>query len=67
MVSLTEAARDAKLWKLLSRVFPENQSSLRLLENLGFRQVGIHKKHGKLDGVWRDAVLVERLIDENLD
>jgi phosphinothricin acetyltransferase len=67
MVSLTEAARDAKLWKLLSRVFPENRSSLRLLENLGFRQVGIHKKHAKLDGAWRDVVLIERLIDENLD
>ena len=30
-----------------------------------FREVGIYEKHGQLDGVWRDVVIVERLIPEN--
>ena len=29
---------------------------------LGFREVGVYEKHGQLDGVWRDVVIVERLI-----
>lgn len=36
------------------------------MRKLGFREVGLHEKHGKLDGVWRDVVLVERLINANL-
>lgn len=65
MTALLDAAAAAGLWKLMSRVFPENHPSLALLRGLGFREVGLHEKHGKLDGVWRDVVLVERLIAEN--
>jgi phosphinothricin acetyltransferase len=67
MTGLIEQARAAGLWKLLSRVFPENRASLSLMAWSGFEQVGVHRKHGKLDGVWRDCVIVERLIPENLD
>ncbi len=66
MTALIEAAEEAGFWKLVSRVFPENQASLKLIESLGFRQVGIYEKHGRLDGVWRDVVIVERLIPANL-
>jgi phosphinothricin acetyltransferase len=66
MNALLNAAEAAGFWKLLSRVFPENRSSLALLERVGFRQVGIHEKHGKLEGAWRDCVIVERLIPANL-
>lgn len=51
-------------WKLLSRVFPENEASRRLLRRVGFREVGTYRRHGKLDGEWRDTVIVERLIGE---
>jgi phosphinothricin acetyltransferase len=67
MTGLIEQARAAGLWKLLSRVFPENRASLSLMAWSGFEQIGVHRKHGKLDGVWRDCVIVERLIPENLD
>jgi phosphinothricin acetyltransferase len=67
MTALVEAARDAGLWKLLSRVFPENRASLNLMAWSGFKELGVHEKHGKLDGVWRDCVIVERLIPENID
>jgi phosphinothricin acetyltransferase len=67
MAALLDAARDQGLWKLLSRVFPENRASLGLMARMGFREIGVHEKHGKLDGVWRDTVIVEQLILENID
>src|SRR5580700_65634 len=62
-VALSELIDQAKakgFWKLVSRIFPENQASRALIRSLGFREVGIYEKHGKLDGVWRDVVIVER-------
>mgnify|MGYP001275973330 CR=1 FL=1 len=49
-------------WKVLSRVFPENEASLSLLAAHGFREVGIYRNHALLDGVWRDVIIVERLL-----
>lgn len=67
MQTLIEEAKASGYWKLVSRIFPENQISLRLLRRMGFREVGLYEKHGKLDGVWRDVVIVELLLAENLD
>jgi phosphinothricin acetyltransferase len=66
MRALMEAAQEAGFWKLIARVFVENTPSRTLLSSLGFREVGIHEKHARLDGVWRDVVVVERLIPANL-
>jgi hypothetical protein len=33
---------------------------------MGFKQIGVHEKHGKLDGVWKDCVNVELLIPANI-
>jgi L-amino acid N-acyltransferase YncA len=63
MEALIAAAGQAGFWKLLSRVFPENTASLALCKAVGFREVGVYHKHGRLDGVWRDVVIVERLLD----
>ncbi|PWU25530.1 MAG: GNAT family N-acetyltransferase [Candidatus Rokuibacteriota bacterium] len=49
-------------WKLVSRVFPENEASLALCRSLGFREVGTYRRHARLDGEWRDVVIVERLL-----
>ena len=67
LTSLLDAAREAGFWKLVSRVFVENTASRALIQSVGFREVGIYLKHGKLDGVWRDVVIVEYLITDNLD
>jgi L-amino acid N-acyltransferase YncA len=67
MEALIDAAAEARLWKLLSRVFPENGASRALLESVGFREVGVYEKHARLDGKWRDVVIVERLIPASLD
>jgi L-amino acid N-acyltransferase YncA len=66
METLISAAERAGFWKLTSRVFVENVPSRKLLLSLGFREVGVHEKHARLDGEWRDVVVVERLIPANL-
>ena len=66
MQAFIPACEQAGLWKMLSRIFPENTASLALCRKFGFREVGVYHKHGKLEGVWRDVVIVERLIEGNL-
>jgi len=48
------------IWTLQASVFPENVSSVALHMACGFRQVGIREHIGRLHGVWRDTVLLER-------
>jgi L-amino acid N-acyltransferase YncA len=62
MQSLIDAARAAGFWKLVSRVFVENAASRGLLKAAGFREVGVYERHAQLDGVWRDVVIVEKLL-----
>lgn len=50
--------------KLVSRIFPENAPSRALCSRAGFREVGVYRRHGKLDGRWKDCVIVERLLGE---
>jgi phosphinothricin acetyltransferase len=64
MTALIDAAARAGLWKLVSRVFVENVASRRLLASAGFREVGVYQHHARLDGRWRDVVIVERLLLE---
>jgi phosphinothricin acetyltransferase len=62
--ALCTAYAERGFWKLLSRIFPENTGSLRLHERAGFRVVGIYERHGRLDGEWKDCVIVEKLLGE---
>ena len=62
MEALFAAAREAGFWKLVSRVMVENTASRALLRSVGFREAGIYERHGQLDGVWRDVVIVEKLL-----
>ena len=64
MDALVRECEERGIWKLLSRVFPENEPSRKLLAKVGFREVGTYRRHAKLDGVWRDTVIVERLLGE---
>ncbi|MBI2202898.1 MAG: N-acetyltransferase [Candidatus Rokubacteria bacterium] len=60
--ALADAYRARGFWKLCSRIFPENTASLALHERAGFRVVGVYRRHGTLDGLWRDCVIVEKLL-----
>ena len=67
LAALIAAATAAGLHKLTSRVFPENTASRALLKGLGFAEIGVHRRHGQLDGRWRDCVIVERLLGNGTD
>jgi phosphinothricin acetyltransferase len=60
MKALADGAGEGGIWTLQATVFPENEASLALHEKCGFRVVGTQERLGKLDGVWRDVVVLER-------
>lgn len=66
MSEFIPACADARLWKLVSRIFPENAASRALCARHGFREVGRYENHAQLDGTWRDVVIVERLLFDKL-
>ncbi len=47
---------------MIGKLFTDNLASVRLVERCGFKTVGVHLRHGQLDGAWRDVVVVERLL-----
>ena len=57
---LVESTEADGIWTIQTGVFPENEASLKLHERCGFRVVGTQERLGKLDGVWRDVVVLER-------
>jgi L-amino acid N-acyltransferase YncA len=64
LAALVDACERRGFWKLVSRIFPENSRSRAMCRAAGFREVGVYTRHGRLDGVWRDCVIVERLLGE---
>lgn len=64
LAALIEACERRGVWKLAGRVVPENAASRALCRSPGFREVGAYRRHGRLDGAWRDCVIVERLLGE---
>lgn len=48
------------IWTLQAVMFPENQASVALHKRFGFRKIGRRERISKLNGVWRDTVLMER-------
>jgi len=62
VVALRDEAERAGFHKIVGRLFADNEPSRRLIARHGFREVGTHLRHGRLDGSWRDVVVVELLI-----
>lgn len=60
--ALVGASEAAGFWTLQAGIFPENQGSVRLHERCGFRVVGTRERLGRLHGVWRDVLLMERIL-----
>jgi phosphinothricin acetyltransferase len=60
--ALAEAAARTGYHKLTAKLFTSNEASLALARRCGFRTVGTHLRHARLDGEWRDVVVVERLL-----
>ena len=64
LLELCAAAERAGYYKLTSRIFTTNAASRAVHLAAGFEEVGVQRRHGRLDGEWRDCVLVERLLGE---
>ncbi len=60
MNALIKSSETDGLWTLQAGIFPENIGSVRLHESVGFRQIGRRERIGKMDGLWRDTLLLER-------
>jgi phosphinothricin acetyltransferase len=60
--ALCEQSERYGLYKLTSRVFADNAASLAAHRAAGFEEVGVQRRHGRLDGQWKDCVLVEKLL-----
>jgi phosphinothricin acetyltransferase len=57
---LVTASEARGLWTLQAGIFPENIGSVRVHEKCGFRVIGSRERLGKMNGVWRDVLLMER-------
>jgi len=58
--ALASVAEQAGYYKLTSRIFTDNEASLAAHRAAGFEEVGVQRRHGKLDGRWKDCMLVEK-------
>ena len=62
--ALAAEAERNEFHKLLGKLFTDNIASIRLVGRCGFTSVGTHRRHGRLDGEWRDVLVVERLLGQ---
>ncbi|MDH6252328.1 L-amino acid N-acyltransferase YncA [Chryseobacterium sp. H1D6B] len=60
MQKLIEESEGNGIWTLQSGMFPENEATVALHINAGFRIIGHREKVGKLGDTWRDTIIMER-------
>jgi L-amino acid N-acyltransferase YncA len=58
--ALIDESEQNGIWTLQAGMFPENTGSLALHQSCGFREVGRRERIGKMNGIWRDTILLER-------
>jgi L-amino acid N-acyltransferase YncA len=63
-VALSDEVERAGFYKVVGKLFAANTASRRRVSRHGFREVGIHLRHARIDGEWRDMLVVERLVGE---
>jgi phosphinothricin acetyltransferase len=64
MKQIIVASELNEIWTLFSSVFPENEATLKLHLKFGFRIIGRREKIARLNGIWRDTILLERRCSE---
>jgi L-amino acid N-acyltransferase YncA len=60
LATLIDQSEQNGIWTLQAGIFPENVASLTLHRSCGFREVGKRERVGKMNGAWRDTILLER-------
>jgi L-amino acid N-acyltransferase YncA len=64
MEAVAQAAEERGYYKLVGKIFTSNAPSIALVKACGWREVGVHRRHGRLDGEWKDVLVVERLLGD---
>ncbi len=64
MEAVAEAAEERGYYKLVGKIFTSNLPSIALVKACGWSEVGVHRRHGRLDGEWKDVMVVERLLGD---
>jgi phosphinothricin acetyltransferase len=64
LAALAEEAERSGFYKLTGKIFTSNKPSIEMISRLGYREVGVHRRHGRLDGAWKDVLVVELLLGE---
>jgi L-amino acid N-acyltransferase YncA len=67
LTALAEEAERRGYHKLVGKIFTSNEPSIALVRSCGWREVGVHRRHGRLDGEWKDVLVVERLLGAALE
>jgi L-amino acid N-acyltransferase YncA len=67
LTAIAEAAERAGYHKLVGKVMAVNAASIELVRRCGWREVGLHLRHGRLDGEWHDVLVVEKLLGDAAD
>ena len=62
LLALEPAAASAGYHKLVGKIFTSNAASIALVRACGWLDVGVHRRHGRLDGEWKDVLVVEKLL-----
>lgn len=60
LTALIKQSEKNNFWTLQAGIFPENESSIKIHEDCGFRIIGRREKIGKMGNSWRDTLLLER-------
>jgi L-amino acid N-acyltransferase YncA len=60
MAALIAESEQNGIWTLQAGIFPENEASVALHQRFGFRVVGVRERIGRMNGLWRDVILMER-------
>ena len=60
--ALQQRAAELGYWKLVGKLFTANSASAAMVRRCGWREVGMHHRHSRLDGEWRDVLVVERVL-----
>ena len=63
LVELERRARSIGYHKMVLAAMPENEAGLRLYKGCGFTVVGTYREQGFRDGVWRDVLIMEKILD----
>ena len=66
LTALADEAERRGYHKLVGKIFASNEASIALVKSCGWREVGVNRRHGRLDGEWKDVLVVERLMGDAL-